>query len=202
MEATLETNKKYERRVMEVRAVDGEGMNIEGYALKFESPATHGDGLRKFTETIKKGALDSADMRDVPLRYNHNDNVLIMARTRNKSLQLIIDDTGLLIRAALIDTQSNRDLYKSIQEQLIDKMSFAFNVSDGGDTWSFGESETTRDITKIARLWDVSVVDMPFYDSTSIYARSFDLLDNEKKQLDSAREKEILRQKIIMKGKF
>lgn len=193
-----------ERRLLEFRTVDNEEgkMIIEGYAITFDKPATHQYGSRKFTETIKAGALEKTDMKDVPLRYNHNDNVILMARTRNKSLQLIKDDKGLLIRAELIDTQSNKDIYKSIQERLIDKMSFAFTVADGGDTWTFGETETVRDVTNIDRLYDVSVVDTPFYDSTSIYARSLELLENEERQLDSLSEIETLKQKIILKGKL
>lgn len=194
-------NKELERRLIEIRAVDNEEnkMLIEGYAITFEEPATHQYGSRKFTETIKRGALDKTDMKDVPLRYNHNDNFMIMARTRNKSLQLKVDDKGLKIEADLLDTQSNRDLYKSIQEGLIDKMSFAFNVADQGDNWSFGEDETTREVNNIEKLFDVSVVDTPFYDSTSIYARSLDLLDNEKRRLDSLNELEALKLKIKIK---
>jgi HK97 family phage prohead protease len=195
---------EYERRLIEIRAVDNEEnkMIIEGYAITFDQPATHQYGSRKFTETIKRGALDKTDMKDVPLRYNHNDNVMIMARTRNKSLLLIQDEKGLKINATLLDTQSNRDLYKGIQEGLIDKMSFAFTVPEGGDKWSFGEKETTREVTNIDKLYDVSVVDTPFYDSTSIYARSLELLDSEKRQLDSLSEIETLKQKIILKGKI
>lgn len=201
---TMSKNKDYERRLIEIRAVDNEEdkMIIEGYAIVYDKPATHQYGNRKFTETIKKGALDNTDMKDVPLRYNHNDTWCIMARTRNKSLQLIVDDIGLKIRAELIDTQSNKDIYRSIQEGLIDKMSFAFNVADGGDTWTFGENETTREVTKIAKLWDVSVVDTPFYDSTSIYARSLELLDSEKRRLDSLHELELLKLKIKIKGEM
>lgn len=197
-------NKEYERRLIEIRAVDNEEnkMIIEGYAITFDQPATHQNGSRKFTETIKAGALRKTDMKDVPLRYNHNDNVMIMARTRNKSLLLIQDEKGLKINATLLDTQSNRDLYKGIQEGLIDKMSFAFTVPDGGDKWSFGENETTREVTNIDKLYDVSVVDTPFYDSTSIYARSLELLDGEEKRLDSLNEIETLKQKIILKGKI
>ena len=196
---------KYEQRLMEIRAV-GDGadgkMSVEGYAIVFEQPATQNWGARSFTETIKKGALDKTNMKDVPLRYNHNDNVMIMARTRNKSLRLLIDDKGLKIEADLLDTQSNRDLYKGIQEGLIDKMSFAFTVADKGDTWSFGESNTTRDVTNIDRLYDVSVVDTPFYDGTSVMARSFELLDSEEKRLDSLRECEILKLKLEVKSKI
>jgi len=141
-------------------------------------------------------------MKDVPLRYNHNDSWLVIARTRNKSLQLIVDEKGLLIRAELLDTQSNRDIYKSVQAGLIDKMSFAFTVKAGGDAWTFGENETTREVKSIEKLWDVSVVDTPFYDSTSIYARSLELLESEEKRLDSLHEAETLKQRIIMKGKI
>ena len=197
-------NKEQERRLIEIRAVENkeDKMLIEGYAITFEEPATHQYGERKFTETIKKGALDKTDMKDVPLRYNHNDSFMIMARTRNKSLQLKIDDKGLKIEADLLDTQSNRDLYKSIQEGLIDKMSFAFTVADKGDTWSFGDDETTREVKNIDKLWDVSVVDTPFYDSTSIYARSLELLESEEKRLDSLNELEVLKLKIKIKGEI
>lgn len=196
------SKKDFERRFIEIRALDNQDgkMTIEGYAITFDNPATHQYGTRKFTETIKRGALDNTDMKDVPLRYNHNDNVMIMARTRNKSLRLIKDEKGLLIQADLIDTQSNRDLYKAIQEGLIDKMSFAFRVAEQGDKWSFGEDETTREVMDIARLFDVSVVDTPFYDSTSIYTRSFDLLESELRQLESQNELEV--EKLKLKIKF
>lgn len=195
---------EFEQRLVEFRTVENEEgkMLIEGYAITFEQPATHQYGERKFTEVIRKGSLDKTDMKDVPLRYNHNDNVILMARTRNKSLQLIKDEKGLLIKATLIDTQSNRDIYKSIQEGLVDKMSFAFTVADGGDTWTFKDDESIREVNNIDKLYDVSVVDTPFYDSTSIYARSLELLDSEEKRLDSLSEIETLKQKIILKGKL
>lgn len=196
------TKKDFERRLIEIRAVDNneDKMTIEGYAIVFDKPATHKIGNRSFKEVIKKGALDDTDMKDVPLRYNHNDNVMIMARTRNKSLRLIVDEKGLKVEADLIDTQSNRDLYKAIKEGLIDKMSFAFRVADGGDNWTFGENETFREVTNIAKLYDVSVVDTPFYDSTSIYTRSLELLESEERRLESLNEIEALKLKIKIKG--
>lgn len=137
-------------------------MIVEGYAITFNSPATHG-----YTEIISEKALDNCDMSDVPLKYNHEDSHLIMARTRNHSLELTKDEKGLLIRAELIDTQSNKDIYKSIKAGLIDKMSFAFTVRE--DEYDYDTD--TRTIKDIDRLYDVSVVDIPFYDSTSVYAR-------------------------------
>jgi HK97 family phage prohead protease len=202
----MSNKEKFERRLIEIRAVKNEEdenrMTIEGYAIVFEQPATHSHRSYKFTETIRKGALDKTDMKDVPLRYNHNDNVMIMARTRNKSLRLIKDDKGLKIEADLLDTQSNRDLYKGIQEGHIDKMSFAFTVSEGGDSWTFKDDETIREVKDIEKLYDVSVVDSPFYDGTSVYSRSLELLESEKRRLDSSREIEALRLKIKIKGEM
>ena len=158
-------NKETRILPVELRTPDNEEnkMIIEGYAVTFNSPATHG-----YTEIIDEKALDNTDMSDVPLKYNHEDSHLIMARTRNHSLELKKDEKGLFFHAELLDTQSNQDIYKSVKAGLIDKCSFAFTVR--GDEYDY-ETDTRR-ITDIERLYDVSVVDIPFYDSTSVYARN------------------------------
>lgn len=148
---------------------DDNKMIIEGYAVTFNSPATHG-----YTEVILDHALDNTDMSDVPLKYNHEDSHLIMARTRNHSLELKKDEKGLFVHAELVDTQSNIDIYKAIKAGLIDKMSFAFTVK----TDEYDYETDTRKIIDIDKLYDVSVVDIPFYDSTSIYARNLDNSDD------------------------
>lgn len=159
----------------EMRALDNETdeMIIEGYPIIFNSPATHG-----WTEIIDERALDNTDMSDVPLKYNHDDSHLIMARTRNNSLELKKDEKGLYMRAKLIDTQSNKDIYKSIKSGLLDKMSFAFIV----DADEYDYDTDTRKILSIEKLFDVSVVDMPFYDATSVYARGLEASDFEEKR--------------------
>ena len=173
---------------------DSGKMIVEGYAVVFDSPATHG-----FTEIIDRNAFNGCDMKDVPLKYNHDDSHLILARTRNNSLSLSIDDKGLLIRAELINTTSNIDIYKSIQAGLLDKMSFAFTVEE--EKWDL--STDTRTILKIDRLYDVSVVDTPFYDTTSIYARALSTLDSEKKKLDNLRAKrELSKRKLLLNLKI
>lgn len=169
-----------EIRIGEIRAVDvDDKMIIEGYALTFDKASTQFG----FTEVIASGALDETDMKDVPLRYNHKEEYLIIARTRNKSLTLEKDDKGLRIRAELIDTTTNRDLYKSIQAKLVDKMSFRFTVAPGGEDWDWDKYKRT--VTKIDKLYDVSVVDTPFYDDTSIYARALSELESHKETLDN-----------------
>ena len=183
-----------EKRLLnvEIKQNDSHAMIIEGYAITYDEPATHTSGNYTFTEVIKTGALDNADLSDVVLRYNHNDSWCIMARTKNNSLQLIHNDVGLKIQANLIDTQSNRDIYKSIQEGLINKMSFSFTVAEKGDSWSVTKKQSYREIINIDKLYDVSVVDMPFYDTTNVYARSVEKIKQQQNDLLKLQKRKLL----------
>lgn len=175
---------KKEIRLLEVRATEDEEMIVEGYAVVFDKPDTH-----CWTEIVDKKAFENCDMKDVCMKYNHEDTYLLLARTRNKSLELTVDDKGLKIRAKLIDTTSNRDIYKSVKAGLLDKMSFAFTVSK--DEWDY-ESDT-RTILEIDKLFDVSIVDVPFYESTEVFARNVEEFEKEKeKYLDFKLEKKKL----------
>lgn len=183
----------------ELRAVDvpeSEGMVVEGYAIVYGSEATN----YGFTEEIAQGALDNADLSDVPFRYNHKDGFLILARTKNGSLELTPDLKGLKFRATLIDTQSNRDVYRCIQERLLDKMSFGFIVDQ--DKWDYENEKRT--VLSFKRITDISVVDSPFYDDTNIYARALSELENYRAELDSKKaeelERERLKTKILIEG--
>lgn len=161
-----------EMRVSELRALQDEEMIVEGYAATFNSVTD----LGWCKEVIDSNAFNNCNMQDCVFKYNHNDNCLILARTRNNSLQLIVDDKGLKIRASLIDTTNNKDIYKMIKAGLLDKMSFAFTVAK--QEWDY--TTDTRKILEIDRLFDVSVVDVPAYDSTEIYARSKEEYQKEK----------------------
>jgi HK97 family phage prohead protease len=131
-------------------------------------------------------------MNDVVLNYNHNGKV--MARTRNKTLQLSVDNRGLYIRARLDGTEEGRRLYEEIKGGYLDRMSFAFSVADedySGDT-------QMRTIKKIQRLYDVSVVSLPAYDDTSISARSYfsAVAEEQRKALESASLLELEKEKF------
>lgn len=179
-----------ERRLTELRALDNEEkMIVEGYAVVFDS--TTDLGWSK--EVIDRNAFNGCDMSDVCMKYNHEDNVLIMARTRNNSLQLIIDDKGLRVRAELLDTNNNKDLYKMIQARLLDKMSFAFTVSSEDVDYE----TNTRRITGIDKLYDVSVVDVPVYDTTEIYARNKEQFEEEKQKYEARKKLEFEKKKAL-----
>lgn len=178
-----------EMRISELRTLENTNENdemiIEGYAVVFEVETD----LGWCKEIISRDAFNDCNMSDCVLKYNHNDSCLILARTRNKSLELLVDSKGLKIRAKLIDTTQNRDIYKMIQAGLLDKMSFAFSVRK--QEWDY-ENDVRR-ITEISQLFDVSVVDVPAYDSTEIYARSKEEYEKEK---DKYRKEKLEKQKL------
>lgn len=146
---------------LQFRAEDNEEeMRIKGYAAVFNSPETY-----DYTEVIDEHAFDEADMSDVVLRYNHNDSFMVLARTRNKSLGLEVDEKGLMIDAKLQDDISDhKNIFNAIKSGLIDKQSFAFTVEK--DDYDYDTD--TRTILKIGKLFDVSVVDQPFYNATDV----------------------------------
>jgi len=161
-----------ETRMTELRMTeqnDGE-LIVFGNPVVYDSPTVifECDGI-KYSEVIKRGALNGADMTDVPFKYNHSDNVMVMARTRNKTLSLVVDDGGLKITANLAKTTAGRDLYELIKRKDVDKMSFAFLVERD----SYDVQTRTRIIEKIKRIGDVSAVDFPAYDKATISVRSY-----------------------------
>ena len=176
---------------MQFRAEDTEDnkMEIKGYAVVFNSRETYG-----YTEVISPRALDETDMSDVVLRYNHNDSFMVLARTRNKSLKLEKDDKGLMIDAVLQDDiTDHRNIFNAIKSGLIDKQSFAFSVDE--DEYDYDTD--TRTITKIGKLFDVSVVDQPFYNATdvSVARKENDEFLEKREELRKEHEAELEEQK-------
>lgn len=163
-------------------------MIVEGRAVVYDSPTVlfEVEG-RKYYEVIKRGALDGADLRDVPFKYNHSDSIMVMARTRNKTLELTPDEQGLLIRAKLANTTAGRDLYELIRRKDIDKMSFAFKVKED----SYDRETRTRTIIKFERIGDVSAVDAPAYGDTSLSVRDYfsAQVEAERQAADAAEER-------------
>lgn len=167
---------------LEVRAdeQDVSKMIIEGYPVVFNKEAYIDCGFDGWYEKVDARAFENADVSDVCLKYNHNDNIFILARTRNDSLKLTFDEKGIFIHAELIDTTTNRDVYKMVQAGLLNEGSFAFTVTD--DTEELVDGQVHRTITGIGKLFDVAICPNGAYGNlTEIYARSYDLLESKKK---------------------
>jgi HK97 family phage prohead protease len=160
----------------EVRAVDTKdgSLKIGGYAATFNNEAS---GLN-FREVIAPGAftraLASAD--PVFLLVNHDMEGIPLASTQSGTLTLRQDGTGLYMEATLDPANPKaQELSSALRRGDMDKMSFAFTVSPDGQTKDAG----LRTLTDIERLYEVSVVTLPAYDSTSVGMRSAEEIDLE-----------------------
>ncbi len=179
----------------EYRSFDFESkeMRIEGQAVTFENPTVmfEIEGM-KFYEVISKTAFDEARVDDVVLVVNHTGKPA--AKTKNKTLELSTNESGLFISADLSKNATGRELHEDIENGFFDKMSFAFTVREE----SYDKETRTRRIEKIERLYDVSAVTFPAYEQTSIMARSLFEAEAEK-ELMEIREREMKVKRLKLK---
>ena len=175
----------------ELRSENGETQDyVHGVPVVFNTPTClwEYEGV-KFYEQIDRHAFDNCDMSDVIFNYNHGGRVA--ARIRNNTLKLSLNDVCMEMEAYLGGTEYGRNLLEDIRGGYIDKMSFAFVVDVDGD--EYDAATHTRTIKRIKKLYDVSAVDIPAYDTTSISARSFFEVEyeKEKRALEQARLRDI-----------
>jgi HK97 family phage prohead protease len=156
--------------VRELRVTQDAGApaKLVGYASVFNAWS---EDLGGFRERVQPGAFSNAvKASDIRALINH-DPSLILGRTKNGTLSVREDDTGLWMEVALPDTQYARDLAESVKRGDIDQMSFGFSVLS--DDWVWADDGTIRrTIIEIDRLYDVSPVTYPAYPQTSVSARS------------------------------
>ena len=161
---------------IELRKEGEDDLIVEGYATTFEQPyELYNLGDYIVQEQIARNAFDGCDMSDVIFQYDHNGRV--MARTRNKTLELSTDNHGLKIRAHLGGTELGRQLYEEIKGGYTDRMSFRFLA--GKDKREVIEEDHEHNVTtvlrtieSISKLYDVSAVSIPANEATDISARS------------------------------
>jgi HK97 family phage prohead protease len=161
--------KKIERRTFTVRNIEtrqeSDGtMRLAGYAAVFNDSSVP----LPFSERIAPGAFRKtlSETPDVRLLINHEG--LPLARTKNNTLMLTEDGTGLYIDAILPDTTEARDLWTLVQRGDVDQMSFAFRVI----RQSWNKERTERTLTEVSLAdGDVSVVTYPAYPTTTVEAR-------------------------------
>lgn len=179
---------------LQLRQFDNDSNDVEGVAAVFDREADIG----WFTEKIDRHAFDHTDMSDVVLNFNH-DNSLLLAGTRNGSLQLQVTDEGLLQKASIIDTTQGRDVMKLVRSGLISSMSFAFSIAKGGEIWETrSDGREYRTITDIDRIYDVSLVTFPAYPQTSAWMRNGDELAEQHKALMEKRAEQDKRLKELL----
>lgn len=164
---------------------------LRGTPIVYGSPT---DIAGYFQEVIDPGALDGANLKDVPLLVNHNERMIPVARSRNNTprstMRLTPTAAGLDMEAD-IDVERNataKELDSAVERGDLDGMSFKFSIAD--ERWENLDTDyPTRHIIRFDTIAEVSAVTWPAYDATSIYAaRSKEALDNARSALDSAED--------------
>lgn len=179
----LDNRHKNFRRAMQVRIKEIDDKNpkkiIEGKAVTFDEATTlfEIDGV-KYKEIIDRHAFDNTDISQAFLKYNHSDNIMAMARVKNKTLNIEIRDDGVYMTAELANTTAGNDLYELVKRGDIDKMSFAFTVR----AEEHNKETNTWTVKDIDTLYDVAAVTIPAYDNTQLYARRVEDVEALKQQ--------------------
>lgn len=178
--------------ITELRAEENErGAWIEGYPIVFNQETVIGDYCR---EVIMQEAVTEELLRDVALMIGHDFGMIPLAHSRrnneNSTMRLTIEEKGVKMRA-LLDIVNNpraKEAYSAIVRGDISGMSFAFIVDE--ERWEDLDSTMPlRRITKMAEIFEVSLVPFPQYTGTSVQAASEgDALESVKASLESAKQ--------------
>ena len=83
-------------------------------------------------------------------------------------MQLRSTDQGLEFTLDIARTSTGADVVELLKRGDISKMSFAFTIGKGNDTWTNYGTETIRTINSFEALHDVSIVSTPAYQDTSV----------------------------------
>lgn len=188
----IKANREYRNTgVLESR--EDNGYIVEGYASTFEPYLLFRDGGIDFYERIDERAFDNTDMTDVIFLRDHEGAV--MARTKNGTIELLVDSHGLKSKTDLGLTERSRDMYEDIAVRNYTQMSFSFIVGD--DEYIDDGEKITRHIKSIEKIFDISAVAFPANSGTDIGISYRSLFDGAIEQ----REAERLKSEMIAKAK-
>lgn len=158
-----------EQRILPIEAewrasgAGGGQMTVRGHASVFDRLSLDLGGFR---ERIARGAFDAVldTNPDVHLVWDHS-TTHVLARTKNKTLELRVDPVGLHYWAKTAPTSYAADLRVLMERGDIDQASFSFTVAK--DEWEVDDAENvTRTILEIGELFDVTITAQGAYPQT------------------------------------
>lgn len=175
-----------------MRKMDGKKPKLRGYALLYNSVYDMG----WFTEEVERGALDKADMSDVRILFNHDQNQ-ILGRTKSGTATVGLDERGMWYEVDLPDTEIGRHVLSAIERGDVDQSSWGFMLryddSTNGDRWEKRNGKEHRVLTDVKMVFDASPVTFPANPETSVAKRSFEMFKTpeEGEKIKQARSAEI-----------
>lgn len=156
-----------------VRSDGDQPIKFRGLAATFNNRTWIGPEEWGFFEEIKPGAFDRTLTAGADVRFlGEHDPGRLLARTTNDSLRLTTNRKGLVVDADIVPTSYARDMALLMGSGVLNEMSFAFTIPDGGDSWSrTKDGKEVRTITDVD-LHDVAVVAFPAYAGTEAALRT------------------------------
>lgn len=179
----------------EIREIQQDNtVEIEGYIAKFDSLTELFEG---YYEKIDRNAFENtlSDGHNILLLYHH-DITRPLASTKTGTLELNTDNIGLRFKAKINNNLSYaKDTIELIKQGLIQGCSFGFNSIRDSVEYNGNEDRVIRTLLEVY-LGECSVLCVPQYEDTMVYARAKTINSDERKKLQDKKGIEIRRQKL------
>lgn len=188
---------------VEQRADGQPSRRIDGRAVPFNEWSN--PIWDEWIEMIDTRAFDGCDMSDVIMCTDHGTNCVdVLARSRNGegTLNIRIENDGLRFAFDAPNTTRGNDLLELVRRGDIGECSFKFKVAEDRWTWrsaANGLKYDQRVVTKISKLYDLSIVVNGAYPTTSAVAERAAVDQMRRaKRLGDAPSLEVLRERIAL----
>lgn len=188
--------KEFRIKGTELRTVEGDTLNIEGYvnAVGRESELLYSRKRNKwFKEIMEPGVFKRAleNNVDIPMLLEHDYDKQI-ASTSNGTLELTEDSIGLKFKATIQD----QELYSSIKNGEINSCSFGFVCEDA--EYEFVNNKEEKRYVKDIQLLEVSLVKNPAYIGSLVEARNMEMALQE---LNMSRKEDTVEKKKVQESR-
>lgn len=161
-----------------------DGWNFRGLAAVFDHVADLGD----FTEEVGRGSIRKGlkNSPNVPMVYDHNMSLPILATTGGGTLGLKEEARGMDVRTTLPQHFIGEAVRELVKRGDIRGMSFGFVAGPGNSRVERRDGRPHRILTGFRRILDVSPTWDPAYQGTSAELRSLQSAVTAAKTFDEA----------------
>lgn len=157
--------------ITRTQGADGDGLNFEGYAAVFNSPAhiEERDGS-EFDEVIMPGAFKRSIDRGKPLfMFQHGRHPLIGEMPLGKITELREDSRGLYVKGRLTDNWLISPVRDAIANEAVTGMSVRMQVVK--DDWTGPARQQLRTVREV-KVFELGPVVGPAYGDTTAMVRT------------------------------
>jgi HK97 family phage prohead protease len=195
----IETRKSYdlfklkEEEILDKQdGLNGKRRYISGYAIVFNELSVDLGGFREIIlpESADRQMINESDIL-MPVNHNRDNGLPARSKFGTGSLRIEVDEKGVYFEFELPNTQPGNDMYELIRRGDISQTSFSFTIPPGGDEIIEESTGIVRQVKKIDRLCDFSIVDFPAYEDTFVEAakRSVEAYRERKEKEEGERDK-------------